>query len=248
MCPSSARPEDGALESAVVVGGLQPHSLIDFPGIVACVVFTRGCNFRCPFCHNPQMVEGDGPPQLGSGQVWDFLGSRRSLLEGVVVSGGEPLIQPGIADFCGRLRSLGFRIKLDTNGSRPEVLAQLLQAGLVDYVAMDLKTLPEAYARLWPGGDPEMVRRSLELIMASGVDYEFRTTCVRPLVDEQVMRRLAHLVQGARRYALQRFRGSGAVLQPEAFSARGAYAACDEDQMLRFEAILAPVVGRCLLR
>lgn len=234
--------------SQVILGGLQPHSLIDFPGTVACVVFTRGCNFRCPFCHNPRMVEGDGAPLVANDRLWDFLERRRGLLAGVVVSGGEPLLQPRIADFCERLRSLGYRIKLDTNGSRPEVLAQLLHAGLLDYVAMDLKTLPETYASLWPGGDPEVVRRSLELVMASGVDYEFRTTCVRPLVDEQVMRRLARLVQGARRYALQRFRGSGPLLRPEAFSAPGTYAACDEAQIRRFEAILAPVVTRCLLR
>jgi len=241
-------PEDPSVAGALAIGGLQRHSLIDFPGVVACVVFTRGCNFRCPYCHNPQLVEGDGPPPVEPDFFWDFVARRRGLLDGVVITGGEPLLQAGLGAFCARLRREGLRVKLDTNGSRPEALARLLAHGLVDYVAMDLKTAPEDYGALWPGAAPDRVRQSLDAVMGSGVAYEVRITCVHPLVNAAAIETLAGLLRGARRVVLQRFRSSGALLRPEAFGPAGCHRGCLEDEMRAFQARLAPLVDACDLR
>ena len=164
------------------IGGLVPFSLSDFPGHVAAVVFTQGCNFRCPFCHNGGLLDtrGDAMPQA---DVLAFLGRRRRALTGVVVSGGEPTLQPDLADFCRALKGLGYAVKLDTNGTRPDVLAALFAEGLVDYVAMDVKAPASSYDRL--AGVHVSVERlweSQRMIAASGLPHQFRTTFVEPLL------------------------------------------------------------------
>ena len=165
----------------MILKGFQKTTLLDFPGRVACTVFTGGCNFRCPFCHNARLVtEQDCEERVSEEEFFSFLTKRQGILDGVCVTGGEPLLQKDILPFLARIRELGFLVKLDTNGSRPDVLAQILDARLVDYIAMDLKNSKEKYA-MTCGLDtyPEAIDESIAMIMRSGVAYEFRTTVVR---------------------------------------------------------------------
>ena len=189
-----------------LIAGLQKTSLIDFPGKVSCVVFLTGCNFTCSYCHNPELALGQYPERIDWTDLLAFVDQRRSLLDGVVISGGEPTLLPGLHALCRDLRNLGVAIKLDTNGSRPNVIESLLGDGLVDYIAMDLKTAPENYGPpLCNEKAGPAVLKSIETIMTGDADYEFRTTCVRPFVTEARMRAMAAAIRGARRWILQRF-------------------------------------------
>ena len=192
--------------------GLQKLSLVDFPGKVAATVFTGGCDLRCPFCHNaPLVLPGLGTSALDAGGVLDFLASRRGLLDGVVLSGGEPLLQPDAADFLAEVKAMGFAVKLDTNGCHPDALADILDRRLADYVAMDIKNSLEKYP--WtvgvPGFDTAPVERSAQLLMDGPADYEFRTTLVRPFHEVGDMETIGRWLRGARRYYLQAFVDSG---------------------------------------
>lgn len=192
--------------------GLQKLSLLDFPGKVAATVFTGGCNLRCPFCHNASLVlPGRGTSALDAGGVLDFLASRRGLLDGVVLSGGEPLLQPDAADFLAEVKAMGFAVKLDTNGCHSDALAGILDRRLADYVAMDIKNSLEKYP--WtvgvPGFDTAPVERSARLLMEGPADYEFRTTLVRPFHEVGDMETIGRWLRGARRYYLQAFVDSG---------------------------------------
>ena len=192
--------------------GLQKLSLVDFPGKVAATVFTGGCDLRCPFCHNaPLVLPGRGTSALDAGGVLDFLASRRGLLDGVVLSGGEPLLQPDAADFLAEVKAMGFVVKLDTNGCHPDALADILDRRLADYVAMDIKNSLEKYP--WtvgvPGFDTAPVERSARLLMEGPADYEFRTTLVRPFHEVGDMETIGRWLRGARRYYLQAFVDSG---------------------------------------
>ena len=192
--------------------GLQKLSLVDFPGKVAATVFTGGCDLRCPFCHNaPLVLPGRGTSALDAGAVLDFLASRRGLLDGVVLSGGEPLLQPDAADFLAEVKAMGFAVKLDTNGCHPDALADILDRRLADYVAMDIKNSLEKYP--WtvgvPGFDTAPVERSAQLLMEGPADYEFRTTLVRPFHEVGDMETIGRWLRGARRYYLQAFVDSG---------------------------------------
>lgn len=198
------------------IAGLQKHSLIDYPGKVACVVFFAGCNFRCPYCHNADLVRGQAIDPMGLDVFWKFLERRNGFLDGVVISGGEPTLQEGLADFCRKIREMGFSVKLDTNGSRPDVLAKLIADGILDYVAMDIKTDPERYVSmgLFPNGDIGSIYGSIERIQRSGIACEFRTTCVSPFVTEETFPAILACIAGARRYVLQPFVERN-VLDPE---------------------------------
>jgi len=230
------------------IGGIQKSSLIDYPGKVSSVIFCSGCNFDCPYCHNPDLVPGQStcPNQFDTNAVYGFLDQRRGFLDGVVVSGGEPTLQPDLADLCYKIKMLGFPVKLDTNGSRPLVLQHLIEAGLVDYIAMDLKTDPVLYqSYIKPNCRPDPIVDSIALIMESGVDYEFRTTCVKPIVTSRTIENILQLIAGARLYALQRFR-SGDVLHPEFFkNSRCEYNA---DEMLELKALAEQSVVKCIVR
>ena len=151
-------------------GGLQKNSLIDYPGKVSCVIFMTGCNFNCPFCHNPSLVKGDMecPASLKGAGLYEFLESRKSFLDSVVISGGEPTLQKNLVKLCETIKKLGYSIKLDTNGSRPEELKRLIKEGLIDYIAMDIKTDPSNYKQLvWNGCNPEDILSSIVTIMES---------------------------------------------------------------------------------
>ncbi len=230
------------------IGGIQKNSLIDYPGKLSSVIFCSGCNFDCPYCHNPGLVGGHSrcPNDLNADAIYDFLDQRRGFLDGVVVSGGEPTLQPDLLDLCRRIKNLGFPVKLDTNGSRPRVLQGLIREGLVDYVAMDLKTDPVLYRTyIKPDCQPDPIVASVALIMESGIDYEFRTTCVKPIVTPRTIENILELIKGARRYALQRFRNSG-VLHPEFF--QDGNCEYSRDEMLQLKAIAEQTVDECIIR
>lgn len=192
--------------------GLQKLSMVDYPGKLAATVFTGGCGLRCPFCHNaPLVTRAAEQAELPRQEVLDFLKTRRGLLDGVVLSGGEPLLHPGAADFLQVVRDLGFAVKLDTNGCHPEALADILRRNLVDYVAMDIKNSPEKYPETVgvPDFDITPVRRSVQLLRSSGVDFEFRTTAVRGLHTPEDIRAIGQWLEGSPRYFLQNFVDSG---------------------------------------
>jgi pyruvate formate lyase activating enzyme len=230
------------------IGGLQKHSLIDFPGRVSCVLFTSGCNFACPYCHNPQLTgfPGHPTPDFGVDDFLSFLDARRSLLDGVVISGGEPTLHADLPELCRRVKERGLALKLDTNGSRPSMIKRLVAEGLVDYLAMDIKTEPERYGDgIAPLIEPAALLESLRAVMASGIDYEFRTTCVRPLVGPETVAAIARLIEGSRLYALQSFR-SDRLLQPDYFS--GIDPAFSPAEMAALQRIAEPHVARCTWR
>ena len=230
------------------IGGLQKSSLIDYPGKVSCVLFLSGCNFDCPYCHNPDLARGCAhcPASLQNGGLFSFLEKRRHFLDGVVISGGEPTLQGDLIPLCRRIKEMGYPVKLDTNGSRPKVLASLLEEGLVDYLAMDIKTDPFCYApTIRKHFDPSALLTSIRLIMEQAPDYEFRTTCVSPLVDEGVVETIARLICGADLYALQHFQGR-CVLHPEYF--QESHRRIDDETLERFRDIAAPYVRRCIVR
>ena len=230
----------------MIIAGLHKNSLIDFPGKVSCVVFLTGCNLRCPYCHNPDLAQGLSPAPMQVEELLAFLAQRRNWLDGVVISGGEPTLQAGLGDLCRSVRELGLALKLDTNGSRPEVLAELLQEDLLDFVAMDIKTAPEHYAPAFAGRQiGARVLRSIRLLMESAPRYEFRTTCVRPFVDDDIITRIAQTVRGARHYTLQHFQ-STCLLNEEYFEGRSP--AMPMVEMTRLQSLMAPWVECCQIR
>lgn len=167
------------------IAALHKTTLLDFPGKVSALIFTRGCNFHCPYCHNPDLLspgEAGMPPE----DVFNFLRRRKAVLEGVVISGGEPTLQPGIAEFCAAVKALDYAVKLDTNGSRPEALQRLLQANLLDYVALDVKADPRGYpSALCPAELADCLAESIALLRKSGVPHEYRVTCVYPFITPE---------------------------------------------------------------
>jgi pyruvate formate lyase activating enzyme len=232
----------------MILGGLQKCSLIDYPGKVSCVCFLAGCNFSCPYCHNPDLVRGDMTrlSALDEGGFFRFLETRTEFLDGVVVSGGEPTLNRALLSFCRRIKAMGYPIKLDTNGSRPEVIKALTDKNLVDYVALDIKTDPSWYpVFIKKGYDPESLLSSIQVIMGWGGDYEFRTTCVRPFVDSRVIGKIGGIIKGASLYALQSFRGKD-LLAPEFF--HNIEPGYDDDEMKALQSLAESWVNKCILR
>jgi pyruvate formate lyase activating enzyme len=186
---------------------LLPASLIEFPGHIADVLYVGECNFRCPYCYNVDLVLHPGQlPNMDPVDILRQLAGRRSFVDGVVISGGEATLQPGLVGFLREIGQLGFALKLDTNGYRPDVLAQCLREQVVQYVAMDLKSSLDGYELA--AGVPlelERIRESVSLLLRSQVDHEFRTTVVPTLVEREDIRAIAELISGARRYYLQCF-------------------------------------------
>ncbi len=201
----------------MLICGLQKLTLLDFPGITACTVFTGGCDLRCPFCHNRSLVLGVSEQRaVPEEEIFGFLRKRHGLLDGVCVSGGEPTIQPGLAEFLRGARELGFRTKLDTNGTRPDVLGELLSEGLLDYVAMDIKSSPERYPAVTgtENVDTAAVRESAALLMNGKTEFEFRTTVVEELHEPDDFIPVSEWLSGAPLYYLQSFRDSGDIIKP----------------------------------
>ena len=191
------------------IGGLQRLTLIDYPGKIACTVFTVGCSFRCPFCHNPELVlpERFPAPNAMEKEFFEHLEKRKGKLEGVCITGGEPTIQPDIIEFIKKIKGMGFLVKLDSNGTRPLVLEKIIKEELVDYIAMDIKSSPENYSLVTGAKvDIAAIGKSVAMIMGGGIPYEFRTTVVPGLHTEQDFLKIAKWIKGAQFYYLQGYR------------------------------------------
>lgn len=189
------------------IHGLQKMTLLDFPGCVACTVFLGGCDMRCPFCHNAELVDGGAKPEMTEEELLRFLRGRTGLLDGVAVTGGEPLLRADLPRVLERIRELGYRTKLDTNGTHPERLREILDRGLVDYVAMDVKNSPDRYAET--AGlktlDLGPIRESVSLLLEGRCAYEFRTTTLAEFHDRRSFREIGEWIRGAERYYIQSF-------------------------------------------
>lgn len=203
------------------LGGLQKMTLLDFPGRVACTVFTVGCNFRCPFCHNSSLVLSPEVPELSRDDFFAFLQKRQGLLEGVAITGGEPLLHPDMPELLAQIRDLGYAVKLDTNGAFPERLRAILEAGLADYVAMDIKNSREKYEKTaGVSGILPRVEESAALLMGGGTPFEFRTTLVDELHEPEDFAAIGQWIAGTERYFIQGFVDSGDILAgPDAYHA-----------------------------
>ena len=230
----------------MLISGLQKLTLLDYPGHVACTVFTAGCNFRCPFCHNaplvlPERIEGD---PNGEETVLQFLKKRQGILDGVAITGGEPLLQRDMADFLRKIRDLGYSVKLDTNGSFPDRLIELVEEGLVDRVAMDIKNSPALYAQTVGLREMDLrpIERSKDFLLEGRVDYEFRTTVVKGLHTAESLQEAAEWIRGAAEYHLQQFKDSGDII---AIDGLGAFS---DEEMRALADRIRPIVPTVSLR
>ena len=217
--------------------GFNKTTLLDYPGRVACTLFLGGCNFRCPFCQNSALVvESDSQPAYSQDEILAFLKKRTGILDGVCISGGEPTLAPDLPDFLGKIKELGYDIKLDTNGSRPHVVKTLAVQGLIDKIAMDIKACPSNYHNL-TGINPDMdaIRETADWLLNGSLDYEFRTTVVRELHSENDFREIAEWLSGAKAYYLQAYRDSDGVLMP-------GFSACSEKEMINYRDILSQTI------
>lgn len=229
----------------MLIKGLQKLTLLDYPGKCACTVFTFGCNMRCPFCHNSSLVikrEGDDYA-VSEEEFFKFLNSRKGILDGVALTGGEPLLQPDIEDFLKKIKELGFLVKLDTNGTSPKKLESLIEAGLVDYVAMDIKNSPEKYPLTVGVKDFDIapVKESVKLLLSGNVDYEFRTTVCKELFTLEDFEKISEWIFGAKNYYLQGFKDSGDILS-------GAFTAPEKEEMHTYAKAFSKTVQNLQIR
>jgi len=227
-----------------MIDSFRPFTLSDFPGTVAAIIFLRGCNFRCGYCHNPSLVKGGSENANCREAFFNLLARRKGKLEGVVITGGEPTVFGGLTSLIEDIKGMGFLVKLDSNGSRPGVLETLISRGLVDYIAMDIKGPPAKYGEI--AGRPlelDVIRESIRLIKESGLDYEFRTTVVREQLSMDDLVECGRLIEGAKRYILQEF-VSTETLEPS-FKNRGSYSAAEFTEIV---ARLVPLVKECRVR
>lgn len=195
------------------ISGFQKLTLLDFPGHTACTLFTPGCNMRCPFCHNTPLVTGEAQEEFSEEEILAYLRKRQGILDGVAITGGEPLLHKDIGGFIRKIKDIGCKVKLDTNGSKSELLQSLIDEGLVDFIAMDIKNTPEKYA-LTSGSDVpyDEISRSIEIIKSSGIPHEFRTTVVKEYHTEEDIISIAKMLGKSEKYYLQQFKDSGDIL------------------------------------
>lgn len=232
------------------IGGFQKNSLIDFPETIACIIFTQGCNFICPYCHNPDLVVS---PQkradnlFDEAKILDFLDQRKDLMEGVVITGGEPTLQKDLTAFCSKIKQMGYRVKLDTNGTRPKILEYLLDHQLIDFVSMDIKTIPDHYHGVVSEKfDTRKIETSIGLLISSPVEYEFRTTCTKPFITEEIMDEIGKLIKGARSYILQKCSRNIKALDLEFLKADHHF--FSDEKMEQLKHIISPYVKAVVVR
>lgn len=227
------------------IAGIQKLTLLDYPGTVACTLFTLGCNFRCPFCQNASLVLPNKEPDIiPAEEVFRFLRKRIGILEGVAITGGEPMLQPDIADFLAEIKSIGYRVKLDTNGTDPDGLLKLIEADLVDRVAVDIKASCENYAAAvgLPHLSTDRIDRTRSILMSCDIPFEFRTTVVCGIHTEDEMRRIAEWIAGDEEYYLQQYRDSGEIISSTGLSVP------DEATMQHYADIVRPFVPKVQIR
>ena len=221
-------------------------TLLDFPGHVACTIFTGGCNFRCPFCHNAELLDMDLPSEYSREEIFSFLERRQHTLEGVAITGGEPTLQKDLGPFIQEIRQrFHLKIKLDTNGYRPEVLRELAEAGLLDYVAMDIKAGPSGYGKVAgvPGIRLDPIQESIRFLVAGNIPYEFRTTAVKGLHCRKDFEEIGPRIRGCRDYYIQSFQDSGNILDEAA-----GFSAFSKEELQDFLELVKPYVGQASLR
>ena len=236
--PSVGRSNQG---DKMKFGGLQKLTLLDYPNKMACTVFTVGCNFRCPFCHNNSRVSSN-VDVLTEEEILAFLQKRKNVLEGICLTGGEPLLQNDVAEFLAKVKALGYLVKLDTNGAFPAKLKQLVELGLVDYVAMDIKNSPEMYPQtVGANVDMSAICQSVEFLKGGNVDYEFRTTVTGNLHNDVSIEQMGQFLAGAKVVYLQQFVDSGDLIDPTTIG-------CDETTLKRYQTILQKYVANVQLR
>ncbi len=226
------------------IAGFQKLTALDFPNRVAAIVFTKGCNFRCPFCHNASLVtHTEDAQEISQQEILDYLEKRKGILDGVVVTGGEPLIQEDIEDFLKSVKALGYQIKLDTNGTNPDKLISLVNKGLVDYVAMDIKNCKEKYCETAgvKNVNLEKIQQSIDFLLCGLVEYEFRTTVVNELHTTQDIESIAKWISGAEKYFLQNFVDSGDVIC-------GTLSSVSTNQLHQMCAVSTNFVKKCQIR
>lgn len=242
------------------IHGLNKTTLLDYPEHVAATVFCGGCNFRCPFCHNSELVLNPGSqPVISKQEILNFLAKRKGILQGVCITGGEPTLQPDLAEFIYQVKAMGYSVKLDTNGFKPEVLMRLVDGHLLDYIAMDIKSGPSGYGKaaglLELSGETggvlfgnasmesfmENIRQSIDFIMESGVQYEFRTTVVKGLHEKKDFQEIGPLIKGCRAYFLQNYKDSENVMQ-------SGFSGFTKEEMEEYAEIVRPYVQLVQLR
>ncbi|MBQ7116708.1 MAG: anaerobic ribonucleoside-triphosphate reductase activating protein [Clostridia bacterium] len=197
----------------MLISGIQKLTLLDFPGKTACTIFCYGCNFLCPFCHNALLVTEKAEEFISEEEIFSFLKKRQGILDGVCVTGGEPTLQKDLKDFLKRIKDMGFAVKLDTNGYRPDLLGELIDEGLCDYVAMDVKNTPEKYSlTVGKAIDTDKILRSISILKEGKIPCEFRTTVVREFHTEEDIKEIARLLKGGVPFFLQQFKDSGNLI------------------------------------
>ena len=226
------------------IKGFQKLTLLDFPGRTACTVFTAGCNFRCGFCHNALLVTETDDTFVPENEFFDFLKTRVGILDGVAITGGEPLLQKGIKEFMRKIRALGFMIKLDHNGTKPELLKEIIDEGLVDYVAVDIKNSPEKYAMTVGLNELDItpIKKTVDILVNGSVDYEFRTTVNDELFTVEDFKKIGEFIKGAKRFFIQQFKDSGNLIEKDFFSP------CPKETLELFKSTVAPYVESVEIR
>lgn len=228
----------------MIIKGLQKLTLIDYPDTVACTIFTFGCNLRCPYCHNPELVVDDGRKNIDVEEIFQFLKDRKNFLDGVCITGGEPTLQNDLPEFMSKIKELGFLIKLDTNGTNPEMIDRLIKGKLVDYIAMDIKAPLERYEEVVLSKvDLENVKKSVEIIKNSGIDYEFRMTVPPQTFEEKDFVLIGEWLKGSKKFYIQQFKGIKTL--DKSFIGKESVSA---NQLNRFFNILKPFFQICGVR
>ena len=223
------------------IGGIQKLTLLDYPGHVACTVFLKGCNFCCPFCYNTSLIDGETLSPVLEDDFFKFLNTRKNILDGVAITGGEPLLQKGIKEFISKIRALGYKVKLDTNGSYPEILQSLINEGLVNYVAMDIKNSWNKYSITSGFNQLENIKKSISILLEGKIDYEFRTTVVKELHDKEDFEIIGQMIQGADNYFIQCFRPSENVIDKN-------LNAPDKNELIEYLTIVKKYIPNAKLR
>lgn len=236
----------------MIIQGLQKTTLLDYPEKVACTMFTGGCNFRCPFCHNASLVvdrgnivpiESQKNGDYTEEEIFTFLNKRRGILDGVCITGGEPMIQSDLEEFIQKIKNLGFLVKLDTNGSFPDRLKNMIDSGIIDYVAMDIKNSKEDYGKTIgvKNYNTDKIERSVDILMEGKIPYEFRTTVVREFHTEENIYKIREWIKGAEQYYLQQFVDSGDVI-------KSGLHGVDVNELHRWRDILSENIAKVELR
>ncbi len=226
-------------------GGLEKFTLIDYPGKVACMVYTIGCNFRCPYCHNPELVNETVENIISEAEVLDFLSQRKGILDGIVITGGEPTLNgQKLFDFISKVKKLNFKIKLDSNGTDPNFLQKLIDKKMVDYIAMDIKSPLAKYSKTVASAvNTDSIKRSISILINSDIDYEFRTTVIKSLIDIEDFEQIGKEIKGAKKYFIQKFIPTK-ILNPQ-FRKKVSFS---PEEFLKIQEIMNKYVSVCSIR